>query len=95
METYHQDKKWIWQSEDFPNFLVKKLELEAIYYKFGQLNAIEKFISSDDSKALFIDILSSEAIATSAIEGEILQRSSVHSSINKILKLGLEDYSAE
>ncbi len=66
-----------------------------INYKFGQLNAIEKFISSDDTKALFIDILSSEAIATSAIEGEILQRSSVHSSINKILKLGLEDYSAE
>jgi len=95
MKTYHQGKKWIWQSEDFPNFLFKKLELEAIYYKFGQLNAIEKFISSDDSKALFIDILSSEAIATSAIEGEILQRSSVHSSINKILKLGLEeDYSS-
>jgi hypothetical protein len=21
METYHQGKKWIWQSEDFPNFL--------------------------------------------------------------------------
>ncbi|WP_445082172.1 DUF4172 domain-containing protein [Candidatus Marithrix sp. Canyon 246] len=40
-------------------------------------------------------MLSSEAIATSVIEGEILQRSSVHSSINKILKLGLEDYSAE
>jgi len=95
MKTYHQDKKWIWQSEDFPNFLFKKLELEHIYYKFGQLNVIEKFISSDDSKALFIDILSSEAIATSAIEGEILQRSSVHSSINKILKLGLEeDYSS-
>jgi hypothetical protein len=67
METYHQGKKWIWQSEDFPNFLFKKLQLEAIYYKFGQLNAIEKFISSDDSKALLIDILSSEAIASSII----------------------------
>ena len=95
METYHQSKKWIWQSEDFPNFFFKKLELERMYYKFGQLHTIEKFISSDDSKALFMDILSSDAIATSAIEGEILQRSSVHSSINKILKLGLEeDYSS-
>jgi len=95
MKTYHQNKKWIWQSENFPNFLFTKLELEAIYYKFGQLNMIEKFINSDETKALFIDILSNEAIATSAIEGEILQRSSVHSSINKILKLGLdEDYTS-
>jgi Fic family protein len=93
MKTYHQVKNWIWQSEAFPNFVFKKLELEHIYYRFGQLNMIEKFISSDDTKALFIDMLSNEAIATSAIEGEILQRSSVHSSINKILRLGLdEDY---
>jgi len=92
MKTYHhQGKKWIWQSENFPNFQFKALKLEDIYYKFGQLNMLEKLVSSDDSQALLIDILSNEAIATSAIEGEILQRSSVRSSINKILKLGLED----
>ncbi len=40
MKTYHQGKKWVWQSEDFPNFIFKKLELTHIYYKFGQLSAI-------------------------------------------------------
>lgn len=91
MEMHHHSKQWIWQSEDFPNFQFKRVELDRIYYKFGQLNMIEQFISREESQVLFMDILSSEAIATSAIEGEILQRASVRSSINKILKLGLEE----
>jgi Fic family protein len=38
-----------------------------------------------------LDVLLDEAISTLAIEGKELQRSSVRSSINRLLKLGLED----
>jgi Fic family protein len=91
MKTYHNEKKWIWEGENFPNFIYKNSNLEKLNYKFGQLNMIEKFINRDDSNELLLDILLNDAISTSAIEGEILQRSSVRSSINKILKLGLKD----
>jgi len=52
---------------------------------------IEKFLNESSSVELLVDRLANEAIATSAIEGEILQRSSVRSSINQILRLGLDD----
>ncbi len=52
---------------------------------------VEKFMNEDDTNQLQLEQLLNEAISTLAIEGETLQRSSVRSSINKILKLGLED----
>jgi len=91
MESYHSEKKWIWESENFPNFHFTKPKLEELFYKLGQLQTIEKFMNNSDSKELLLDVLEDEAVATSAIEGEILQRSSVRSSINKILRLGFED----
>jgi len=91
MKTYQEDKKWIWEGENFPNFTYDEISLNTLYYKFGQLAMVEEFISDDDVVSLQLDRLLNEALATSAIEGEILQHSSVRSSINKILKLGLED----
>ncbi|MDY0123773.1 Fic family protein [Sulfurimonas sp.] len=83
--------KWIWQSDNFPNFIYDNVNLESLTYKFGQLKMVENFMNQSDSNELLLEVLLDEAIATSAIEGEILQRSSVRSSINKLLKLGLED----
>ncbi len=91
MESYHKEKKWIWNSDSFANFTYSKPDTQELFYKLGQLQTIEKFMNDTDSKELLVGILEDEAIATSAIEGEILQRSSVRSSINKILRLGLED----
>jgi len=91
MESYHTEKKWIWNAKEFPNFNYSKSNLEGLFFKLGQLQTIEKFMNKNDSKELLVDVLEDEAIATSAIEGEVLQRSSVRSSINKILRLGLED----
>ena len=91
MKTYQKEIKWIWEDKNFPNFLYDEINLDTLNYKFGQLNMVEQFINNEDSNALVLDILLNDAISTSAIEGEILQRSSVRSSINKILKLGLED----
>jgi|LGOV01.1.fsa_nt_gb Fic family protein len=91
MKTYQNDKNWIWEQDNFPNFVYTKPNLELLYYDLGRLNTIEKFMSEIDSKELLVDIIESETVATSAIEGEILQRSSVRSSINKILKLDIEN----
>jgi len=91
MKTYQKEKEWIWEDEKFPNFIYENINLENLNYKFGQLNMIEKFMNTHDSNELLFEVLLNDAIATFAIEGEILQRSSVRSSINKILKLGLED----
>jgi Fic family protein len=91
MKTYQKENKWIWEAETFPNFIYKNVNLNKINYKFGQLNMIEKFMNIEDLNNLSLEILLDDALSTSAIEGEILQRSSVRSSINKILKLGLED----
>jgi len=91
MKTYHEEKQWIWEDEKFPNFIYGNINLDTLNYKFGQLDMVEKFMNTQDSNTLLLDTLINEAISTSAIEGEILQRSSVRSSINKILKLGLED----
>lgn len=91
MESYHLEKKWIWESFDFPNFTYSKPDIQELFFKLGQLQTIEQFMNQVDSQELLLDILENEAIATSAIEGEIFQRSSVRSSINKILRLGFED----
>ncbi len=91
MKTYQEKKKWIWEDDKFPNFVYNNINLDRLNHKFGQLDMVEKFMSQDDTNTLQLDRLINEALSTSAIEGEILQHSSVRSSINKILKLGLED----
>lgn len=91
MKTYQNEKKWIWEGENFPNFVFENINLESLNYKFGQLNVLAKLMSDNDTNNLLVETLLNEAISTSAIEGEVLQRSSVRSSINKILRLGLED----
>lgn len=91
MKTSHYEKKWIWENKNFPNFIYEKQSLEQLFYKFGNLNMIDSFMNQSNSKEFLSEILISEAISTSAIEGELLQRSSVRSSINKLLKLDLEE----
>ena len=91
MKTYHEKKKWIWESENFPDFIYNEVPLDNLYYKFGQLKMLEELLNQESYSELTLNVLMDEAISTSAIEGELLQRSSVRSSINKILKLGLED----
>jgi Fic family protein len=84
MKITHKNIEWIWESPNFPNFTYQNIELDSLNYKFGQLKMIENFMNKKSSDKLLLEILLDEALSTSAIEGEILQRSSVHSSINKI-----------
>jgi Fic family protein len=86
-------KKWIWEQENYPNFTYDSKKLENLIQKIsreqGYLMAMSKLMSEANITQGQLEALESEAISTSAIEGEILNRDSVKASIKR--KLGLED----
>lgn len=77
--------KWNWQQKNWPNFSFDEKALSDLEAKFlhqsGILIGTLKSFSDDDKRALTIEIITDEALTTSAIEGEILDRDSVQSSI--------------
>ena len=86
-------KKWIWQQENYPNFTYDSKKLENLIQKVsieqGYLIALSQTMDNNTIIQRQIEALESEAIGTSAIEGEILNRDSVKASIKK--KLGFRD----
>ncbi len=79
--------KWNWQQEDWPNFSYDERKLEGFESFFlkeeGMLVGAFKHLKEEDKNTLKIDIISNEALKTSEIEGEYLNRESVQSSIRK------------
>lgn len=79
--------KWNWQQEDWPNFKYDKGQLENLESCFlqetGILLGAFKHLNKEDKDALTINLMSNEALKTSEIEGEYLNRISVHSSIRQ------------
>lgn len=86
--------RWIWQEKSYPNFTFDTTKLEPILldikYQQGLLDGIYKTINKDDLDLAKLEILTTEALDTSAIEGEILSRDSVRSSISKKLGIDIE-----
>lgn len=78
---------WNWEFKHWPNFTYNAsafAEQERIFlHKAGTLHGSLKHISDDDNAALRIQLMSEEAYKTSEIEGEILNRDSLQSSIRK------------
>lgn len=79
--------KWNWQLSDWPDFkykseLLKKAE-EEFLYSSGIFFGAYKHLNSEDSNLLKIELISNEALKTSEIEGEYLDRESLQSSIRK------------
>ncbi len=78
---------WNWQQTDWPNFQWKAealAELEAQFLRqSGVLLGAAKHLNEDDEQQLIVDIITSEAMKTSEIEGEYLDRDSVQSSIRR------------
>ena len=77
--------KWNWQQPDWPEFswndalLVKA---EAIFLvEAGEYAGTAKHLGAEDREQLTIEAMSTEAVTTSEIEGEILDRASVQSSM--------------
>lgn len=86
-------KKWIWQQDNYPNFIydLKKLEelIQKVSFEQGYLIALTQTMHNDAITQRKLEALMSEAISTSAIEGEILNRDSVKASVQR--KLGFKD----
>ena len=86
-------KRWIWEQENYPNFTYDSKRLESLIQKIsleqGYLIAMSNLMSEDNITQSQLEALESEAISTSAIEGEILNRDSVKASIKR--KLGFEN----
>ncbi|MCV6576788.1 MAG: DUF4172 domain-containing protein [Cohaesibacter sp.] len=78
---------WNWQKSDWPQFTWNKKALEELETRFlhqsGILLGTLKHIDDEQKQHLTIDLISTEAMKTSEIEGEILNRDSVQSSIRR------------
>ncbi len=77
--------KWNWQQSDWPRFtynaeLVAPLEADFLRGSGIQIGAFSH-LKKEEKAALTVDLISAEALKTSEIEGEILNRNSVQSSI--------------
>src|SRR5438132_13823004 len=85
---------WNWQQPDWPDFTYDSAVLEPLEKQFllqsGEFVGVCRHIGSDDQEILKIEIISDEAVKTSEIEGEILNRDSVQSSLRHQFGLGVE-----
>ena len=81
------ENRWNWQQDDWPRFRRDKSALEEREAKFllhgGLLLGALLHVRDDDKNALTVDLISNEALKTSEIEGEYLNRESVQSSIRR------------
>ena len=83
---------WNWQRPDWPKFSWDGNRLRGAEEHFlvgaGVIAGAFKHLGPGDHEQLTVEAVSTEAVTTSEIEGEILDRASVQSSIRK--QLGLE-----
>src|SRR5208337_2158255 len=79
--------KWNWQKSDWPHFKWDKTPLikpEAHFLlQAGVFAGTVKHLLPHDREQLTVEAMSTEAVTTSQIEGEILDRASVQSSIGR------------
>lgn len=85
---------WNWQQPDWPEFVYDSKALEPLEQQFllrsGEFIGAFKHVGPDDQDLLKIELISEEALKTSEIEGEILDRDSVQSSLRQQFGLGTE-----
>ncbi|MDA9129031.1 Fic family protein [Candidatus Gracilibacteria bacterium] len=79
--------KYNWQQEKWPEFEFDRSEIEKLEKEFlirsGHLGGLWQCLNSENKEHIKISILADEALKTSEIEGEIFNRDSVRSSIQK------------
>ena len=88
---------WNWEEPNWPNFTYDATALEPLEAEFllrsGEFIGAFKHVSQGDRENLRIELISDEALKTSEIEGEILDRESVQSSLR--YQFGLGDQQAD
>lgn len=79
--------QWNWQQSGWPDFTWEKSALREAEREFllgaGALVGIVRHLPSEEHEHITIESLGTEAITTSQIEGETLDRASVQSSIRR------------
>lgn len=83
---------WNWEQPGWPDFVYDSKALEPLEKQFllqsGEFVGACRHIGPDERETLKIELISEEAVKTSEIEGEVLNRDSVQSSLR--CQLGLE-----
>src|SRR5215472_8108729 len=86
---------WNWQQPDWPKFAWKASRLAVPEQQFlvagGTFVGAIKYLGEEDRNQLTVEAISTEAVTTSKIEGEILDRASVQSSIQRQLGLAADN----
>lgn len=84
--------QWNWQQPDWPNLRWSSDALAALEARFlqqsGIMIGVVRHLGEDDRTNVVLDVMTDEAMKTSQIEGELLNRDSVQSSLRR--EFGLE-----
>src|SRR5271165_6661957 len=85
---------WNWQKPDWPHFSWDAARLakaeEQFLLETGVFVGTVRHIGPEDREQFTVEAMSTEALTTSEIEGEILDRASVQSSVRKQLGLAAD-----
>ncbi|PIP00704.1 Fic family protein [Pleomorphomonas carboxyditropha] len=83
---------WNWQRAAWPDFTYEPAAMEALERQFllnsGEFIGAYRHISPDERDMLRIELISDEALTTSEIEGEFLDRDSLQASLRRQFGLG-------
>lgn len=87
---------WNWQAPGWPEFRYDAAAMAPFERRFllssGEILGAVHHVGPSERDQLRIDLLIDEAVKTSAIEGEVLDRSSVQSSLRRHLGLSPDNY---
>ena len=79
--------RWNWTQADWPNFRYDSAAVEPLERRFllssGEILGAVRHVTGEERDRFRIELISEEAMRTSAIEGEVLDRSSVQSSLRR------------
>jgi Fic family protein len=85
---------WNWQKQDWPNFTWEQAALEKLEARFllhsGEVLGAFRHVGEGDRDTIRIELIGEEALKTSEIEGEILDRESLQSSLRRQLGLATD-----
>ena len=88
-------ERWNWQRADWPRLRFDAGLLAEAEERFaagaGALRARLRRVDQSDHERIAVERVADEAMTTSAIEGEALDRASVQSSVRRALSLGMPD----
>lgn len=86
--------KWNWEQPDWPDFTWDAARLaraeQAFLLGAGVVLGVVEHLGETDADAVMVETFTSEALTTSEIEGELLDRESVQSSIRRQLGLSAD-----